>query len=199
MNKVSLVYQKKKAFSKFYCDEVIRYFELSPNKTSGDSAEDGRIGVNRSVKNSLDVSFSLHTPFNPLWVTMAKVLDKSLVEMCGIYRGLGMDYGVGWFPDDMSNIQKYYPTQGYTMEHCEHCPKYPYNMRILAWMIYLNDVTDKGGTHFSNQGITLKARTGDLYIWPAYYTHMHYGIPSPTQIKYIATGWCSFNIVKSNV
>ena len=49
-----------------------------------------------------------------------KLLDKSLMEMCGIYSGLGPDYGVGWFADDMSNIQKYYPTQGYTMEHCEY-------------------------------------------------------------------------------
>ena len=48
MNKSSLVYQKKKAFSKFYCDEVIRYFELSPNKTSGDSVDGSRLGVNRS-------------------------------------------------------------------------------------------------------------------------------------------------------
>ena len=195
MNKLSLVYQKKKAFSKFYCDEVIRYFESS-DKGIGNSAEDGISKVNRSVKNSLDTSFSLYTPFNPLWVTMAQVLDKSLREMCGIYRGLGQDYGIGWAPDKETNIQKYYPTQGYTVEHCEHSPQDPYNRRLLAWMLYLNDVTDKGGTHFSNQGITLKARTGDLYIWPAYYTHMHYGVPSPTQIKYIVTGWCSFNIVK---
>ena len=60
-------------------------------------------------------------------------------------------------------------------------------------MFYLNDVTDKGGTCFPSQNKTLKARVGDLYICPAYFTHSHYGVPSPSQIKYIATGWCNFS------
>ena len=66
--------------------------------------------------------------------------------------------------------------------------------RVLAWMFYLNDVTDKGGTRFPQQNITLKARAGDLYIWPSYFTHSHHGVASPTQVKYIATGWIDFFI-----
>ena len=81
---------------------------------------------------------------------------------------------------------------GYLVDHCEYAvEEEPSNKRMLAWMVYLNDVTDKGGTHFAHQNITLKARAGDLYIWPAYFTHIHRGIPSPSQIKYIVTGWCN--------
>ncbi len=57
--------------------------------------------------------------------------------MCKTYRGLGYDYGRGWGVDDMSNIQKYYPTQGYTTEHCEWGPDEPFSRRILAWMVFL--------------------------------------------------------------
>ena len=71
--------------------------------------------------------------------------------------------------------------------------------RVLAWMFYLNDVTDKGGPRFPRHNLTLKARAGDLYIWPAYFTHSHHGIASPTQVKYIATGWVNFDQYQSLV
>ena len=59
-------------------------------------------------------------------------------------------------------------------------------------MIYLNDVTDGGQTYFPQQRRKIKPRVGDLYVWPAYFTHPHKGLISKTQTKYIATGWCHF-------
>ena len=35
----------------------------------------------------------------------------------------------------------------------------------------------------------LKAEEGKGVIWPAYWTHIHHGIVSKTEVKYIATGW----------
>jgi len=66
--------------------------------------------------------------------------------------------------------------------------------RILAWMIYLNDIKNKGGTCFPQQNFTAKPRAGDLYIWPAGWTHSHYGIPAPKEKKYFISGW--FYLVK---
>lgn len=63
--------------------------------------------------------------------------------------------------------------------------------RILAWMVYLNDIKHAGGTHFPQQQFTTRPRAGDLYIWPAGWTHSHYGIPAPKEKKYFANGWCS--------
>ena len=59
-------------------------------------------------------------------------------------------------------------------------------------MIYLNTVTDNGGTRFEVYDKELDAVEGRLVIWPAYWTHTHHGIVSETQEKYIATGWYSF-------
>ena len=64
--------------------------------------------------------------------------------------------------------------------------------RILAWMIYLNDVTDGGHTAFPTQNKKFQPRRGDVLIWPAYFTHPHRGIVSKTQTKYIITGWYNF-------
>ena len=60
-------------------------------------------------------------------------------------------------------------------------------------MLYLNTVKDKGGTEFIFQNVVTPAIKGNLLIWPAEFTHLHRGIISPTEKKYIATGW--FEIV----
>ena len=56
-------------------------------------------------------------------------------------------------------------------------------------MVYLNTVTDEGGTYFSNYDYKIDAVEGRLVIWPAYWTHVHRGVISKSQTKYIATGW----------
>ena len=56
-------------------------------------------------------------------------------------------------------------------------------------MIYLNDVTEGGYTEFPSQNKLFQPRTGDILIWPAFWTHPHRGITSKTQTKYIITGW----------
>jgi len=98
-----------------------------------------------------------------------------------------------WEIIDGYNLQKYNPGQGYHISHCENGGG-PGLQRVLAWMIYLNTVNDKGGTSFDNYNIQTKAVEGSLLIWPAYWTHFHHGIVSPTETKYIATGWCSYLI-----
>ena len=38
----------------------------------------------------------------------------------------------------------------------------------------------------------IKAVKGKTVIWPTDFTHTHRGIVSPTEHKYIATGWFNF-------
>ena len=87
-------------------------------------------------------------------------------------------------------VQRYHPTEAYYELHCENDS--PFSHRVLAWMVYLNDVTDEGYTEFPSQGKKFQPRTGDLLIWPAFFTHPHRGIASKTQTKYIVTGWCEY-------
>ena len=76
--------------------------------------------------------------------------------------------------------------------HMEHGGEDYNSRRMLAWMFYLNDIKKEGGTRWPQQNFTSKPRAGDLYIWPAFWTHSHYGIPTPKETKYIITGWSSF-------
>lgn len=61
--------------------------------------------------------------------------------------------------------------------------------RHLVFMTYLNDVDDGGETEFLYQDVKIKPKKGLTLIWPADWTHTHRGIVSPTQDKYIVTGW----------
>ena len=92
-------------------------------------------------------------------------------------------------------IQRYHPNEGYTRLHCENDAEAPdmRHLRILAWMIYLNDVKDGGHTEFPVQDKKFQPREGDMLMWPAYWTHPHRGVVSKTETKYIMTGWYAFN------
>jgi hypothetical protein len=64
--------------------------------------------------------------------------------------------------------------------------------RVLAWMIYLNDVEEGGETEFLYQHLRVKPTTGTFVIWPAGFTHTHRGNPPLSNTKYIMTGWLEF-------
>lgn len=92
-----------------------------------------------------------------------------------------------WGPFEGFNFQKYNPGEGYYNIHCE-VPSAGVSNRMLAWMVYLNDV-DNGGTYFDQQNYTLEAECGKIAIWPPYWTHTHKGVISQAETKYILTGW----------
>ena len=85
------------------------------------------------------------------------------------------------------NLQRYNPGQGYHLLHCENSGNG--SNRVLAWTLYLNTVTDGGGTYYPEYDKTIDAVEGRLCIFPAFWTHAHKGIVSNTETKYIATGW----------
>lgn len=89
------------------------------------------------------------------------------------------------------NIQHYAPNEGFFTWHCERSA-HQTNQRALVFMTYLNDVEDGGETEFFYQKVKVKPKKGLTLLWPTDFTHMHRGITSPTEHKYIATGWVNF-------
>ena len=99
---------------------------------------------------------------------------------------------VGYFRvTESPSIQHYRPGGGFKMAHFERAG-FGTTTRMLVWMTYLNDVKDGGGTHFTYQNHTIEARRGRTLIWPPDFTHTHAGVVSPTEHKYIITGWFNF-------
>ena len=122
------------------------------------------------------------------------IVCTSLIEYGNEYmkRQPVVDKIASWTFAPYYNIQKYNPGQGFHLSHTENTDNYTAN-RILAWMFYLNTVTDGGGTYWENYDLTMNAVKGRLVIWPAYFTHYHQGIVSKTETKYITTGWFQYS------
>jgi hypothetical protein len=177
------IHIKDAALTPDECGRIIDWFE-----SNVDAQQPGRIGsqaLNKKSKVSTDIPRWFHLQEMP-----EQVIEETLREGAAEYgrERLHIFRTLSTLVIDNSYVlQRYRPEEGYYALHCEAGS--PANMmRVLAWMIYFNDVPD-GGTHFSEQEYDCEARQGRLVIWPAGFTHMHRGIVSRTTTKYIATGW----------
>ena len=88
-------------------------------------------------------------------------------------------------------IQKTKIGEGYHYWHCENAEMKARN-RILAFMLYLNDVDEGGETEFLYQKCRFKPQKNTLMIWPSQFTHVHRGNPPLSNDKYIITGWVEY-------
>ena len=172
------------------CKEIIEWVETQPLQR-GKTRYKNEIVVNLKSKSSWDVPYTKTSFPNKTFVDL--IINNALADCTPLYRKSHPDLDKidSWDVYNNYNIQKYNPNEGYYTLHCENGGGKGIQ-RVLVWMIYLNTVTDKGGTYFSSYNKTIKAKEGRLVIWPAYYTHPHKGVVSKTQTKYIATGWYNF-------
>jgi hypothetical protein len=97
----------------------------------------------------------------------------------------------GLFP--AVKVQRYAPGRHYAEWHCENGGLPGDNrLRHLVFMTFLNDIEDEGGTEFFYQKIKVQPQKGLTLIWPADWTHTHRGVVSPSEEKFIVTGWWTF-------
>ena len=95
------------------------------------------------------------------------------------------------FVNPIFNLQRYAPGEGFKRWHCDWTisdeATEPVH-RVLAWILYCNDVTE-GGTEFHWQQHHEEAERGKLVLFPAGPSHIHRGRVSQQHSKTIATGW----------
>jgi hypothetical protein len=172
------------------CDLIINYHKLSKNKESGVAYDDllNKTIYNPAIKDSIDVELDLGTQLRTQYI-------EELSAITGEYTTIFpyCNWSIPWGLAERINIQYYPPGGGFKVWHCERSNgQYPGSIRHLVFMTYLNDVDDAGETEFYHQQVKIKPRKGLTVIWPADWTYTHRGIPSPSQEKYIITGWLSF-------
>jgi len=172
------------------CTNLIDYFEKSNDKKEGRiGLPNGEVGVDKLKKSCTDVIITsdLH---NQIFSEYYNELNKVVTKYKEKYKYCN-DLQSNWGLVENWGIQKYQPDEGYFFRHYEKTGG-PYIKRHLVFMTYLNDVSDGGETEFYYQKLKVKPETGLTLIWPAEWTFTHNGVTSPTQTKYIATGWYSY-------
>ena len=175
------------ALSKKECEIIINQFEKS-EQGSGMIWHDGilqEVPAYKKCRTLNDTNFGDRSVItNIILPQLVKCIERydhkqpQLREISGwsLYKGY--------------TIQKYETEDdGYMKWHAENSSSGVWN-RLLAWTFYLNDA--KCGTEFMNYP-TVQAKRGRCVIWPAGWTHVHRGVTPNKGLKYIATGWITFD------
>lgn len=170
------------------CDRLIEYHAKSNPKPGKIASEKDPLGkVLPEYKDSMDCLLSDEILIREYLDALQKVVNQYVEKFpsCNMYAP--------WTIIEPVVLQYYAPGGGYKSWHTERAfANHNSARRHLVFMTYLNDVTDQGGTEFMNQKITVSAKKGKTVIWPTDWTYTHRGVVSPTQEKYIITGWYSF-------
>ena len=62
-------------------------------------------------------------------------------------------------------------------------------VRVLAFLFYLNDVTEGGETVFLNQAVSIAPRCGRVALFPTAFTHVHAGRRPVSGRKYVVANY----------
>lgn len=168
---------------KTLCDDLIDLFNAHPERHVVGGAG---TTVDASVKESTEIALSpgLDDTLMGRYIGHIRACTEKYMKT---YEHAAAQLAIVDFP----KLQMYQPGEGFYKYHWESS-RFTARHRALAFMTYLNDVTDGGGTDFLYQEVTTKARKGTTLIWPCDFTHTHRGEVSETQQKYITTGWLSW-------
>ena len=177
-------YIEQYKMSSSICDGLISYFKDNTEYKAPGYV--GKTKIREDIKKSLDVCFFNNSNDNRIKQFFV-ALSERVRFYCQTYKlthPIKTEVG--------NSIQYYKPGEGYFKNHYER-DAVRNSTRELAYMVYLNTLTNKGGTTFPQQKKTITPIKGKTVIWPAGFTHPHRGVISSTQEKYIVTGW--FEIV----
>ena len=171
-----------------FCEDLINFFENNKKRQfKGLIGGAVSLQVNDRVKKSIDISMSGHDSiFDNYNNQLQKCIDLYMMK----YPEVRKHYATFYSTIENYNIQKYKPGDGFYDWHCERNSR-SVSRRCLVWMTYLNDVTE-GGTEFKYQNLKTDAKCGLTLIWPTDFTHMHRGVISQNETKYIITGSYAF-------
>lgn len=168
------------------CDSLIQFHKDSPDKRDGVMSGGSGARVDKASKDSVDVTLPPSELARSYVATLNRVAERYVEK----YPWSGKL--VPWAVLEPIGVQRYAPGGGYKIWHFERDNSDDRNARRhLAFMTYLNDVEEGGGTEFFHQQLTIKAEKGLTLIWPAEWNFTHRGIVSHTEEKYIVTGWFS--------
>ena len=151
-----------------------------------------RISSGNILSHSRGYSLVRSTDVDPTILISYKVQLSQVINQYTTLYPHSKETIANWRLNPLFNLQHYAPGHSYSVYHCENNGQEPFKNRHLAFMTYLNTVTDGGETEFLHQKLKVKPEKGLTLVWPAHWTHIHRGIPAPNQEKYVTTGWFDY-------
>ena len=181
----------RNAFSTAYCEEAIAKFEQADAEGFTNNRQDFE-AFNKTEKNDQHLM-----PYQVLNSQLFGDLHGEFFDVFwnDAYRLYNKEWDILNNADNhkiyFNKVQRTVPGQGYHVWHFESSTRDTSN-RLLAYILYLNDVEEGGETEFLYQAKRVKPEAGTLVIFPASFTHAHRGNPPLSGSKYIMTGWVEY-------
>lgn len=175
------------------CNELISrlnpvWYKSHDGKTLG--------GVDWRVKTTEDIHFSemafkdMGLPWDNTWYDLEMSFSSGLSSAIALYkqqyRHLDQWTSVA---DTGFQVQKYYRNYGYYRPHVDSFPGSRVHNRVLASVIYLNDVEYGGETNFPLHKVSVKPKAGRIVLFPAVWTHLHESCVPITHDKWIISSF----------
>lgn len=190
--KSSYILEVKNAVPKDICNslvsECLKYYEklFSPGPTIG--------GINPFIKNTMDFNFSRYylsqtdIPLEPFG-SYEDIITDSLFSCVALYQNTFRELW-NWpgLRDTGFRLQRYAKNFGFYRQHVDGTPwtvDGDVYSRVLAGIVYLNDVHSGGETFFPEHDVAVKPQAGTIAIFPAAWTHPHQGNAPLTNDKWM--------------
>jgi hypothetical protein len=182
---LSFIYAVENALPEDLCCDMVQRFEAA----AGEQYE-GRVGQTVSKDQSIKRSTDLVLSGKAHWKDIDQALFRSLAEAMRSLKKRHPFFG-GAFKDMGYAIQRTLPGEHYHWHIDGGSHSFSHRQLVAIW--YLNDVEGPGGeTEFRYQGVTIKPHTGQLVLFPPFWTHEHRGVTLQGGVKYLATTWVVF-------
>ena len=190
------IYVAKIKFPDKFCDELIELFDHrakhTPSKVEVSFTQANHPLDRKDLSTFVDTRVPSDNDFDLLQelgsIELSNEVNLHLTDAVREYYELFPSLKNVGIRSIRQKLQKTVKGGGYHIWHYEQMSVNTGN-RILVWTIYLNDVEEGGETEFLYQSKRVKAKKGDICIFPAQFNYTHRGNPPLSGDKYIITGW----------
>lgn len=173
-----VIYQ---ALDKEFCQAIVNLFDLDEGKWRGKIAiGDDNVTYEKETKNSWDLEILNKGAWQPIFEKIHPKIEACIAHY--LLRSLvlqSFDLQISGY-----KIQMYPKNEGYFRWHADSVGKHNAN-RVIAMVLYLNNVEQGGETEFFYQNIKIAPKAGHLVLFPTGWNYMHCGHESKSDDKYI--------------
>jgi hypothetical protein len=162
------------------CRCIIDRFDRDQGKWRGRVGRSGSVSHQEPIKSSWDLEILHEGPWQDVFQSIHPRIQACIdhyVSRSPILRSFPLQ-ATGF------KIQMYPQNQGYFRWHADAAGKDSRD-RVVAMVLYLNDVERGGETEFFHQRLKISPRAGHLALFPAGWNYMHCGHAPESNDKYV--------------
>jgi hypothetical protein len=170
------------------CEAIIAKFEQDPARKPSEIVTGG-YSTKHQMRTGTTLFFDPQGEWKPLMEQVNPALKTALKRYAATYPAM-----VNMLKLEVVNcggpiVERVNPGQGFDW----HCDQGSNVMdRVLTSLLYLRTVEHGGTTEFLQQARHIKPEAGKIAMFPAFWTHMHRGVPPVSETKYAMSFFWSY-------